>query len=445
MLLAPGEDWIQKIVAALRDDTDTTPEDDLEALWEWGEPERFAADPVSRLTTEPGERVEALKPLETFEQQPSGFNQRVTQQQAADIVKAEKEDPRLGHQIKEELKGEPLRDVQRFNTKNWMSKYSNGKIPIKALAKIEKGTHFMRPDAARAYKAMQRAMKKDLGHGFAITDSYRTYEQQVALKKIKPTLAATPGKSNHGWGIALDVNVNDSRVYNWLKKNGKKFGYNQPMSYEPWHWEYTGGFKGGKAGGRGVKKQARRRGGDGASMADPLNRIESADSMIFAPTVFGDLINEVSNPPQTKQEWRRKESSQKAKGLGFAPKRYRDLFVEAGEKYNIPARLLASMAKTESGFNSKAVSSAGAQGIMQIMPLHGLKNPYNPRANIMKGAQIFASYINAAKKHHLNNQTGTLRLALAMYNAGPNASDGVLQSRMRIYSDPILALFKGGR
>ena len=114
----------------------------------------------------------------------------------------------------------------------------SGFIPTKALTPIEGGVHYMRPDAAKAYKAMQRAAKK-AGVNFSVTDSYRDFAAQERLKKEKPSLAATPGKSNHGWGTALDVNVNEPKVYEWLKKNGRKYGFDQPMDYEPWHWEYT--------------------------------------------------------------------------------------------------------------------------------------------------------------------------------------------------------------
>lgn len=446
MLLSYDEDWLRKIVDAVHGPADTMEHDDLEPLWEWDAPDRFALDPVSRLTTPPGEEVQPIRPLQLERPERPGFNQRVSQQLAADVAKAEKTDPRLGHQLKEELKGEPMRDVQRLDTKGWMTKHRNGKIPLDAMVKIERGTHYMRKDAARAYKAMQQAAKK-AGIDFLVTDSYRDFAAQVRLKDEKGLyskggLAAVPGTSNHGWGVAVDINVDNAKTLEWLQKNGRKFGFHT-IDREPWHWEYRGGFKGGGGGGQGRQRRPRR-GGDGA-MADPLGRVSSVDSIIFAPTVFGNIVQEVTNPPQTKQEWRRREADIKAKGLSFVPKGLRRHFLEAAQKYNVPARLLAAMANTESGFDKNAVSSAGAQGVMQIMQLHGLKDPFNARKNIDKGAAIFASYINAAKEHHLSRQHGPLRLALAMYNAGPNASDDVLQARMRIYSDPILRLVQEGK
>lgn len=122
-------------------------------------------------------------------------------------------------------------------------------------------------------------------------------------------------------------------------------------------------------------------------------------------------------------------------GLGFVPKKFRSLFVDAAKKYGLDSRLLAVIAKHESAFDPKAVSSAGAQGLMQIMPLHGLDNPFSPKENVMAGARILASYLNKAG--------GNLRLALAFYNAGPNASRELIEARMSAYSDPILQEFRG--
>lgn len=84
-----------------------------------------------------------------------------------------------------------------------------------------------------ANAAMQAA---GLG-GFGITDGWRSYDAQVALKKKKPTLAATPGRSVHGLGLASDLKLSTAQ-YNWLKQNGSKFGIiNLPG--ETWHWQLS--------------------------------------------------------------------------------------------------------------------------------------------------------------------------------------------------------------
>jgi peptidoglycan DL-endopeptidase CwlO len=92
---------------------------------------------------------------------------------------------------------------------------------------------------------------------------------------------------------------------------------------------------------------------------------------------------------------------------------YADLFTQAGAKHGISPALLAAVAKTESGFNSTAVSSAGATGLMQFMPAtaQGLGvDPTDP-ASAIDGAARYLS--------DLTEQFGSTELALAAYNAGP--------------------------
>jgi soluble lytic murein transglycosylase-like protein len=89
-------------------------------------------------------------------------------------------------------------------------------------------------------------------------------------------------------------------------------------------------------------------------------------------------------------------------------------FEEAAEKYNVDVNLLKAMAKVESNFDASATSSAGAMGIMQLMPSTakglGISDAYDAYDNIMGGAKIISQYL---KKY-----SGDTSLALAAYNAG---------------------------
>jgi LAS superfamily LD-carboxypeptidase LdcB len=127
--------------------------------------------------------------------------------------------------------------------------HANGRIPLTALASVDDGQR-LRPDAAAAWNALQRAATADLGQPIGVTDSYRSYEAQVELKALKPTLAATPGRSNHGWGLAVDVVTGgwDGEPMRWLQTNAPRFGWHHPdwaqidgSNPEHWHWEYRGG------------------------------------------------------------------------------------------------------------------------------------------------------------------------------------------------------------
>ena len=94
-----------------------------------------------------------------------------------------------------------------------------------------------------------------------------------------------------------------------------------------------------------------------------------------------------------------------------------DIFREASEKYGISESMLKALAFTESGFNATAVSSSGAMGMMQLMPVTaralGIEDAFDPYENIMGGAQILAEFKNMFN--------GDESLMLAAYNAGPNA------------------------
>ena len=90
------------------------------------------------------------------------------------------------------------------------------------------------------------------------------------------------------------------------------------------------------------------------------------------------------------------------------------IFEEAANTYGVSSIILKSIAKAESGFNPSAISSAGAIGIMQLMPQTaaalGVSNSYDARENIMGGAKYISQL--------LSNYQGNISLALAAYNAG---------------------------
>lgn len=92
------------------------------------------------------------------------------------------------------------------------------------------------------------------------------------------------------------------------------------------------------------------------------------------------------------------------------------MFEQAASAYGVPASLLAAVANQESGFDTSAVSSAGAEGLMQLMPstAAGLGvDPYDPQQAIDGAAQLLSGY--------LQQYNGSVPLALAAYNAGPGA------------------------
>ena len=104
-------------------------------------------------------------------------------------------------------------------------------------------------------------------------------------------------------------------------------------------------------------------------------------------------------------------------GTARAPRDLNPIFERLAAKHGVPAALAKAVARAESGFRADAVSPAGAQGIMQLMPATGrglgVKDPFNVEQNIEGGIKYL--------KNTLDRFGGDVKLALAAYNAGPNA------------------------
>jgi Transglycosylase SLT domain len=90
---------------------------------------------------------------------------------------------------------------------------------------------------------------------------------------------------------------------------------------------------------------------------------------------------------------------------------------DAAERYGVPLKLVSAVIRAESGFNPRAVSRKGAQGLMQLMPTTaatlGVRNSFDPRQNIDGGVRHLRGLIDRF--------TNNLPFALAAYNAGEKA------------------------
>ncbi|MGK2878695.1 MAG: lytic transglycosylase domain-containing protein [Solirubrobacterales bacterium] len=226
----------------------------------------------------------------------------------------------------------------------------------------------MRPDVAVAFDRMAAAARS-AGISLAINSAFRSDAEQSRLFAAHPDpkWVAPPGTSLHRYGTELDLGP--PAAYGWLAANARRFGFIKRYAWEPWHF------------------------GFGANPRD-------------VPAQYGAGSREVSGG-----------SHVGSAGLpSWVPQRFRQMIIDAAQKYNVQPVLLASQLKAESDFNPNAVSSAGAQGIAQFMPgtarSMGLTDPFDPRASINAQAKLMARLIK---------QFGSIPKALAAYNAGPGA------------------------
>lgn len=93
----------------------------------------------------------------------------------------------------------------------------------------------------------------------------------------------------------------------------------------------------------------------------------------------------------------------------------------SAQKEGLAPDLLRAVIKQESGFKPCAVSSKGAQGLMQLMPAtveqFAIADPFDPKQNVSAGAKLL--------KQLLTKYDGNLRLALSAYNAGASVVDKI--------------------
>lgn len=148
-----------------------------------------------------------------------------------------------------------------------LSGKSNGRLPSDILITIPgkprgQDLRLVTP-AARSVKALVAAA--DAAHvTLRAVSSYRPYEIQVAIftdrytttylpgrpskvwqgrrywQKLGTATAAVPGFSNHGWGLAIDWEVN-GRITDWLVANEQRYGFSHEIQTEPWHIRYFSG------------------------------------------------------------------------------------------------------------------------------------------------------------------------------------------------------------
>ncbi|MRR57507.1 MAG: lytic transglycosylase domain-containing protein [Deltaproteobacteria bacterium] len=119
-----------------------------------------------------------------------------------------------------------------------------------------------------------------------------------------------------------------------------------------------------------------------------------------------------------------------------------DIIHRASRRYDVDPGLVRAVIRAESNFNPSAVSSAGARGLMQLMPGTarglGVTDSFDPEQNVMAGTRYL--------RQMLNRYDGDLDSALAAYNWGPGNVDrrgGSLPRETRNYLSTVKGYYSG--
>ena len=136
----------------------------------------------------------------------------------------------------------------------------------------------------------------------------------------------------------------------------------------------------------------------------------------FSPEMARILVEEAADGTRTSATNRTGSTSvvQTVESKPMPASEYDPLFTEIAELYNLDPALIKAVAYAESSFRPTVVSSAGAMGLMQLMPATaealGVKDPFDPWQNVDGGARYLSQL--------LNRFDGDTLLALAAYNCG---------------------------
>jgi len=150
--------------------------------------------------------------------------------------------------------------------------------------------------------------------------------------------------------------------------------------------------------------------------ADIYKYVDENGTIHFTNTPIGNNYKKIISEDKASSILKDQDTSTiPSKADQLVAKDYQQVIEAKSREYNMEASLIKAVIKTESNWDTGALSSKGAMGLMQLMPTTArdmdVKNPFNPEENIEGGVKYL--------RYLLNKFNGDLALALAAYNAGP--------------------------
>lgn len=155
-----------------------------------------------------------------------------------------------------QLRGEGFSLLDRLAYDESARLWHNGRVPLDELCPLAFAPgHLLRCDAAEALRLLNVEYREAFGEDLGVVSAYRSYESQVAVRATRGWLAAQPGTSQHGMGVAVDLadfgrlGQFDNPRHVWMREHGPRYGWEHPRIMrpggggppEPWHFEYRTG------------------------------------------------------------------------------------------------------------------------------------------------------------------------------------------------------------
>jgi hypothetical protein len=190
--------------------------------------------------------------VETLLEEQTRLEARLARERDADSEEERREealaDARTAAAAPEDSDGAPDSGDHGCTAGGGTAGHANGRLPESLLCPLPQPGERLRADAAQAFIELDGAFRSEFGRQMCVADSYRPYHEQVRLfEQMRPGMAARPGTSQHGLGVAVDLCGGVHRVgtpeHEWMLATAPDYGWDNPdwarNGFEPWHWEFT--------------------------------------------------------------------------------------------------------------------------------------------------------------------------------------------------------------